>query len=400
MQAVERLVAMQAQSPRDPYVALWSRLAGFDPAMLSKAIDSRRAVRMTLLRATLHLVSARDALALRRMFQPVVERMFFGQKAFRDAAAGIDLDEVVALFRRRLEERPGTRSDLSRVVAERWPDRDALNLGYALYLLPTVQVTPRGLWGRSARAEVTTLEHWLGVGQLDEPGAPPTELVRRYLAVFGPATPADFSNWSGLAGMREAFEELRPRLRTFRRRGRAGAVRSHAGPAPRPRHTGPRSVPPRVRQRAARPRRPDARDPGGRSTVDRGRLGLGARRRVHDGTVEGRPRRQAGLDPACRALPSPHTRRAPPCCRRGGTAPRVPRPRCRQARRSHLEAGRVTGQPQAGPSAGTALSSRSKLARTRRFAPDLTRFGGDALGSPGPPKSILRAKAETRTVRP
>jgi len=216
MEAVERLVAMQAQSPRDPYVALWSRLAGFDPATLSKAIESRRAVRMTLLRATLHLVSARDALALRRMFQPVVERMFFGQKAFRDAAAGIDLDEVVALFRRRLEERPGTRSDLSRVVADLWPDRDALNLGYALYLLPTVQVTPRGLWGRSARAEVTTLEHWLGVAQLDEPGSSPAELVRRYLAVFGPATPADFANWSGLAGMREAFEELRPKLRTFR----------------------------------------------------------------------------------------------------------------------------------------------------------------------------------------
>jgi DNA glycosylase AlkZ-like len=126
--AVERLVAMQAQVPRDPYVALWSRLEGFRPAVLSKAIEERRAVRMTLLRATLHLVSARDALALRPMFQPVVERMFYGQRAFREAAEGVDIDEVVRLLRRELEERPGTRSDLVRAIAELWPDRDAQNL--------------------------------------------------------------------------------------------------------------------------------------------------------------------------------------------------------------------------------------------------------------------------------
>ena len=96
VRTVERLVALQAQVPRDPYVALWSRLDVFDPASLSGALESRRAVRMTLHRATLHLVSARDALTLRPMFQPVVERMFFGQKAFREAAAGVDMDEVTA----------------------------------------------------------------------------------------------------------------------------------------------------------------------------------------------------------------------------------------------------------------------------------------------------------------
>ncbi len=222
MAAIERLVALQAQVPRDPYAALWARLEGFRPSVVSDAIESRRAVRMTLLRATLHLISARDALGLRPMFQPVVERMFFGQRAFRKAAEGVDLGEVADVFRARLEERPGTRSDLSRVVAERWPDRDALNLGYAMYLLPTVQTTPRGLWGRSGRAAVTTLERWLGAPRLrPDDGTGRTELVRRYLAVFGPATPADFATWSGLAGTRDAFDELRPHLRTFRdERGR------------------------------------------------------------------------------------------------------------------------------------------------------------------------------------
>ncbi len=215
LEAVERLVAVQAQVPRDPYVALWSRLEGFRPSVLSAALEGRRAVRMTLLRATLHLVTARDAVALRPLFQPVVERMFFSQRAFRRAAEGVDLDEVVRLFRELLEERPGSRVALARAVAERWPDRDASSLGYAMYFLPTVQVTPRGLWGKSGRAAVTTLEHWLGSGPLG-PGAAPGELVTRYLAVFGPATPADFSSWSGLAGVREVFEEFRPRLRTFR----------------------------------------------------------------------------------------------------------------------------------------------------------------------------------------
>jgi Winged helix DNA-binding domain len=218
LDAVERLVALQAQVPRDPYVALWSRLDRFRPEVLSEALAERRAVRMTLHRATLHLVSARDALALRPRFQPVVDRMFHGQAAFRRAAeaAGPErVTEIVLLLRSLLEERPGTRSDLTRAVAERWPELDGASLGYLMYLLPTVQVTPRGLWRTPGRAAVTTLEHWLG-RPLADPGATPEHLARRYLRAFGPARPADFASWSGLAGVREVFERLRPELRTFR----------------------------------------------------------------------------------------------------------------------------------------------------------------------------------------
>src|SRR3712207_2097812 len=71
---VEHLVGMQAQVPANPYVALWSRLLGFLPQELSDAVADRRAVRMGLLRTTLHLVTARDALAMWPVLRDVLDR--------------------------------------------------------------------------------------------------------------------------------------------------------------------------------------------------------------------------------------------------------------------------------------------------------------------------------------
>ncbi|MGH2607698.1 MAG: DNA glycosylase AlkZ-like family protein, partial [Tepidiformaceae bacterium] len=70
--AVERLVGMQAQLPGDPYVGLWSRLAGFDPLELSALVESRAAVRTTLMRGTIHLVTAADCLVLLPRMQPML----------------------------------------------------------------------------------------------------------------------------------------------------------------------------------------------------------------------------------------------------------------------------------------------------------------------------------------
>jgi Winged helix DNA-binding domain len=213
LRAVERLVAMQAQVPRDPYVALWSRLDPFRPQALAEPIAERRAVRMTLLRGTLHLVTARDALALRALIQPVVEGVLYGSSPLRTAVGSVETAELLRLIRDRLEEQPCTRAELVKAIAERWPDADANSLGYAMYLLPTVQVTPRGVWGRTGRSAFTTVEAWLG--RSIEPDAQPDEMLLRYLAAFGPSTVADAQTWSGLSGLRGAFERLAPRLRTF-----------------------------------------------------------------------------------------------------------------------------------------------------------------------------------------
>ncbi len=212
---IERLVGMQAQVPTDPYLGLWSRIEGFRTDELSSLIAERGAVRATtLLRTTIHLVSARDALTLRAVLQPVAERQW-GYSPFARALAGIDVDEVVATGRAMLAERPHTIGELGKRLHERWPDRQATDLGYAIrYLVGMVQVPPRGVWGRSGRAVLDTIEQWLGEPLDADPSV--DDLVIRYLAAFGPATAKDVQIWSWMTGIREVLERLRPGLRTFR----------------------------------------------------------------------------------------------------------------------------------------------------------------------------------------
>jgi hypothetical protein len=214
-EVMERLGGLQAQMSSDPYTGLWSRIEGFDPAELSTLIEERGAVRVVMLmRTTIHLVSARDCLALRPLFQPVATRQW-GYTAFARNLSGLDLDEVVAAGRALLDERPRTSNEIGKLLAERWPGRDVASLGYAVRaLVPAVQVPPRGLWRQGGQPVLDTVEHWLGAAL--DPSSTLDDLVQRYLAAFGPASVKDIQSWSWLTGLREVVERLRPRLRTFR----------------------------------------------------------------------------------------------------------------------------------------------------------------------------------------
>jgi hypothetical protein len=217
---VERLVGLQAQVPTDPYIALWSRIDGFRADDLATLITNRRALRMGLMRATVHLVTARDALAIWPVVRVVFERAFqstrgdVGVPTFTSRLAGVDMTALLRAGRTLVDETPRSAAELRPLLKQRWPDHDADALAAAVhFLLPLVQVPPRGLWGMSAQPRHTTLEAYLGKEPADDTS--PDKLILRYLRAFGPATVGDARTWSRLSGLREVFERLRPKLRVF-----------------------------------------------------------------------------------------------------------------------------------------------------------------------------------------
>lgn len=259
---LERLVGLQAQTPQSPYVGLWSRVTDFDPEELSGLIRDRGAVRIALMRSTIHLVSGRDCLRLRPLVQPYIDRQFAAGRHAK-LIAGVDLDAVVAAGRALLEDEPRTLTDLGKLLAERFPGHDATALSYAVRAAaPLVQIPPRGLWRRAGRPVCATAEDWLGKPLARRTSLP--NLVLRYLGAFGPASVRDIQSWSGLTRMREVVERLRPRLAVFR--DELGTELFDLRDAPRPRGDAP--APPRFL--------PDF-DNILLSHADRGRMVAGAR---------------------------------------------------------------------------------------------------------------------------
>jgi hypothetical protein len=230
LRAIEHLAGMQAQAPNAPYVGLWTRLAGFRPDQLAALLAERAVVRTSLMRNTVHLVTARDGVAMRRLLQPFLDRSH-GSSVFARNLTGIDLPALLDAGRALLRDRPLTRGELGRLLERQWPGRDPISLAYAItHLVPTVQVPPRGIWGATGQAVYTTTDAWLG--DLPEPSLSPDDLVLRYLAAFGPASVRDVQAWCGLTRLREVTERLRPRLRTYRDTG--GGELFDLPDAPRP----------------------------------------------------------------------------------------------------------------------------------------------------------------------
>src|SRR3954471_23108471 len=95
IEAIEHLVGMQAQAPNPPYVGLWARLEGFHPDELARLILDRRAVRIALMRNTVHLVSAHDCRKLRPLVQPVLDRGVYANRVYRADLEGMDIEALV-----------------------------------------------------------------------------------------------------------------------------------------------------------------------------------------------------------------------------------------------------------------------------------------------------------------
>lgn len=213
IEATRRLVAIQAQAQEPPYYALWTRLENFKQEQLSHLLLDRQVVRIALHRSTIHLVTAEDALSFRTILQPMLERSLHG--AIRNGLADAERRELLACARSLAEEQPRTLDELGTLLVEKLPRYNKTDLANAARnLLPLVQVTPRGVWGAGGQAYHTTAEAWLGKPL--ETVAAPDNMLRRYLAAYGPASIKDMQVWSGMNKLKETIERMRPTLLTFR----------------------------------------------------------------------------------------------------------------------------------------------------------------------------------------
>ncbi|MGW5381401.1 winged helix DNA-binding domain-containing protein [Nocardia sp. NPDC003963] len=221
LDTVAHLCGLQAQEPQEPFVGLWSRIRAFDPAILDDLLTTRRVVRTHLMRRTVHLVTADDALAWRARHGEMLRQRVLG--VYRRELDGVDLDELAtAGWDLMAAGRPHTMPELGRALAARWPAAGSRALGETVIaaLVPAVQLPPRGLWRRKSGARTVPLTWWLGRA-IDPPapeGADPVgeALVLRYLAAFGPAAVADLRAWCGLAGLPRAVAAARGKLIAFR----------------------------------------------------------------------------------------------------------------------------------------------------------------------------------------
>ena len=204
--AVERMCALQAQNPPSPYIALWSRLAGFRKQHLTRAFERRSVVRATLMRMTLHVVSAQD--------YPYFAATWM--KAAQERTPGVGAERIEELSRTVYEiaRAPTTHAEVEAAVGgdlagSRWRVR---------CLAPLVHLPPAGTWGHRARPQIQLMEEYLG-SELPprEDGA--TRLVERYLAAFGPASQADLLRFAGVrvGDVRPGLDRLE--LRRFRDEG-------------------------------------------------------------------------------------------------------------------------------------------------------------------------------------
>jgi Winged helix DNA-binding domain len=204
--ALERMGCLQAQYVPSMYVGLWSRVEGFERDALTRALERRKVVQATLMRSTIHLVSARD-------YWPLALAVRDGRRAWwvrtrRDGPYARELSAAARKLRRRLHDGSLHRNQIEELLGK------PLAGGVGLWL-DMVRAPPSGTWERRRADVYAAAEDWLGPPQVSHDDAV-DHLVRRYLTGFGPATRAEIANWAGI-GVRDvapAFERLK--LRRFR----------------------------------------------------------------------------------------------------------------------------------------------------------------------------------------
>lgn len=235
--ALHAFGGLQSQEPRDPHVALWSRLDGFHSQRLHEAAQRREIVRGSYLRSTIHTVDARDFRAFRPLLQPVIDREL---TAARWQAIGGDIDEARAesLARALMTQQPMSAQALGEALLPHFPKAEKAGLGcWARTRIALAMVPGEERWGYSRPPRFVPADQWLHGALV--PGSV-CELLLHGIAAIGPASTGDLRAWSGLRGIAAELETLRPQLNVFR--DEAGRELFDLPDAPRPRGDTPAPV--------------------------------------------------------------------------------------------------------------------------------------------------------------
>ena len=227
--ALERMGGLQAQYAPAMYIGLWSRVEWLQRNDLTDALQRRRVVQGTLLRATIHLVSARDywpfALAVRE------PRRAWLLRVSRDGLTAEEVEHAAARLHESFVDGPLRRADIDRLLDPRL--RGAVGLW-----LDLVRVPPSGTWERRRADLYAPARDWLGPPTVDAATGLDV-LVRRYLGGFGPATRAGLADWAGVPVTMLTASLDRMRLRRFRAEDGAELLDLPGAPLPDPRTPAP-----------------------------------------------------------------------------------------------------------------------------------------------------------------
>jgi hypothetical protein len=226
--AVRFLGGLQAQQSNDPYIGLWSRLNGFTHQELTALIVDKTLARATTMRGTLHLHTAGDLVGFRALVQGFLEAMW--KSNFLKRFGSEDKAKVHRAGVRILDKGPITSGDLGKQLKAKFPTAEPLSLSVLLQMSETlIQVPPTRLWGNGSAPKLVRVENWLPDVK---PSLSRVDLVRRYLAAYGPASINDMQIWCRLTKLSTQFKALEDELVVFE--GEDGRVLYDLPDAPRP----------------------------------------------------------------------------------------------------------------------------------------------------------------------
>jgi hypothetical protein len=189
---VRRIVAIQAQEPASPYVALWNRLVDFQPAELDGAFADLALVKASLLRITLHAITAEDYPAIHEAMVPSLRAARLSDRRF--TSEGVPVADVDALIPDLLAftREARTNQDVERWIEARYGDSKPRVWWALRHFGPFVHAATGGSWSFGPRPS------YVAAPEPDPPGdtaASVRTLVRRYLEGFGPATMQDIAQF-------------------------------------------------------------------------------------------------------------------------------------------------------------------------------------------------------------